>query len=397
MNNGFRHEFKPSINFRLHELTNTSLTPSISYEGVIFTKKRRVRSDSIGNKIDTVDAFNYAHAVKPGISIGTSPMFFGMYTFRNSKIKQIRHSINPQLNFSATPDIRSFFPDYYIHYVENGKRVDKPKYVGTYSTPVPPSGKSANINFTLFNKLEMKYLSQNDTSSAEKKISLLDNFTITTNYDLIADSNNLSNISLSASTNLFQKFNISVSSSFNPYAVDSMDRMLRHYEWSRSNHTRLARLTSANITIGTEFSSEGNSAGQSPQKTTATLSDERSSMSPIDETEVSYNIPWRLNLNYTYGLNGWKKHRTYNHSLGFSGSLAVTKKWNVTYSSNYDFVGKALGYTNISINRDLHCWEMRFNWVPFGYAARYNFTINVKASILRDLKYTKQSDSRRSY
>ena len=30
---------------------------------------------------------------------------------------------------------------------------------------------------------------------------------------------------------------------------------------------------------------------------------------------------------------------------------------------------------------------MRFNWVPFGYYKSWNFTINVKAGMLQDLKY----------
>jgi hypothetical protein len=42
--------------------------------------------------------------------------------------------------------------------------------------------------------------------------------------------------------------------------------------------------------------------------------------------------------------------------------------------------------TNIGISRDLHCWTLLFNWVPFGPYTSYNFRINVKASILSDLK-----------
>ena len=49
---------------------------------------------------------------------------------------------------------------------------------------------------------------------------------------------------------------------------------------------------------------------------------------------------------------------------------------------------------NLSVYRDLHCWEMRFNWIPIGSYKSWNFTINVKAQALKDLKYEKKKDYR---
>ena len=59
-----------------------------------------------------------------------------------------------------------------------------------------------------------------------------------------------------------------------------------------------------------------------------------------------------------------------------------------------DFVNNKLSYTNLSVYRDLHCWEMRFNWIPIGSYKSWNFTINVKAQALKDLKYEKKKDYR---
>jgi len=42
------------------------------------------------------------------------------------------------------------------------------------------------------------------------------------------------------------------------------------------------------------------------------------------------------------------------------------------------------------VNRDLHCWSMAFNFVPFGYMKSYSFTINAKSSMLKDLKIQKR-------
>ena len=75
-----------------------------------------------------------------------------------------------------------------------------------------------------------------------------------------------------------------------------------------------------------------------------------------------------------------------------SGNFSLTENWKFNFSTGYDFTNKGMSYTSIDIYRDLHCWEMRFNWVPFGYYKSWNFSINVKASSLSDVKYEKREN-----
>ncbi len=74
-----------------------------------------------------------------------------------------------------------------------------------------------------------------------------------------------------------------------------------------------------------------------------------------------------------------------------SGSVSLTPKWRVGFRSGYDFKQKEVTYTSVDVYRDLHCWEMTFNWIPFGFMRSYNFTIRVKSSVLQDLKLTRQT------
>jgi len=96
-------------------------------------------------------------------------------------------------------------------------------------------------------------------------------------------------------------------------------------------------------------------------------------------------------------------YRTYNENtsniknetiqtLSFSGDFKITNNWKITFSSGYDFKNKELTYTSINVYRDLHCWEMMFNIIPFGQRKSYNFTINVKSTMLKDLKLNKKKD-----
>jgi hypothetical protein len=56
-------------------------------------------------------------------------------------------------------------------------------------------------------------------------------------------------------------------------------------------------------------------------------------------------------------------------------------------NTNYDIVAREFSFTTFNVNRDLHCWSMAFNFVPFGYMKSYSFTINAKSSMLKDLKF----------
>ena len=122
-------------------------------------------------------------------------------------------------------------------------------------------------------------------------------------------------------------------------------------------------------------------------------------------------MPWSLTINYTftYGINDNLEYYRYLynnndlkpyahnivHTVNVSGDIHITKKWKFGFNTGYDFVHKTLSYTSLDFYRDMHCWEMSFNWIPVGYRKGWSFTINVKSSTLRDvLKYKKEKDFR---
>jgi hypothetical protein len=96
-------------------------------------------------------------------------------------------------------------------------------------------------------------------------------------------------------------------------------------------------------------------------------------------------IPWRLNLGFTYNQDVEADRKRFNVKAALN--VTITKNWRINYTTTYDAVKGDLAYQSISIYRDLHCWEMSFNWQPT--VDYYSFRINVKADILQDLKLTK--------
>jgi hypothetical protein len=108
-------------------------------------------------------------------------------------------------------------------------------------------------------------------------------------------------------------------------------------------------------------------------------------------------MPWTLNLSYSLNYSKPALKSTVSQTLSFVGSVTITKKMMMDYTSGYDFTSKTLTMTQIGIRRDLHCWMMNLNWIPIGSMKGWNFTIRAKASILGDLKYERKKDFHDKY
>ena len=117
----------------------------------------------------------------------------------------------------------------------------------------------------------------------------------------------------------------------------------------------------------------------------------------MDPGYADFNIPWSLSVNYNItvrnvaNLGGGDSIAT-TQTITLNGDFNLTERWKVRFNSGYDFQRKDFTLTTISIDRDLHCWQMGFTWIPFGTIRSYNFTINVKSAVLQDLRINRKQD-----
>ena len=107
---------------------------------------------------------------------------------------------------------------------------------------------------------------------------------------------------------------------------------------------------------------------------------------------VDFTIPWNLFMSFNFNTSkqGFAA-ASVTKSITFNGDIKISDKWKITFTSGYSITQKALTMTTISINRDLHCWQMSFYVIPFGQSQTYTFTLVAKSSILQDLKLNKRS------
>ena len=110
-----------------------------------------------------------------------------------------------------------------------------------------------------------------------------------------------------------------------------------------------------------------------------------------DQQYVDFNIPWDLKVNYVFTYTKPLNEENLVNSLTFSGSVNLTPGWKIRMNSSYDFEQQKLGFTNIDVYRDLHCWQIDLNVNPFGDRKSFRINLKVKQGFLQDLKLSKNS------
>lgn len=382
---GIQHSIPISTSFSAFKYFTVS--PAISYTEKWYLKTidKKYNVDSNRVEVDTVSGFKAAREF--AFSANMNTRIFGMVQFKKGKIAAIRHVMTPNVGFSWRPDFSD--PVYGVY---KSVQIDTSGKTALYSVfegalfGGPSSGKSSLMTLSLDNNLEMKVRQVSDTAVTEKKVKLLESLSAAMNYNFAADSLNLSTISVAGRTTILDRISLSFAGNFDPYMVNESGVRYNKFEWNENG--KLAHLNNANLSVNFSVFN-----GKKEYKSTKGSKEELEDINKNKADFIDYSVPFNLSVGYSfYYQNNFATADQTTQTLNFNGDIQVTKSWKVNFSSGYDFQQKDLSYTSLGIFRDLHCWEMRVNWVPFGFQQNYFIQINVKSSVLQDLKLTKKND-----
>ncbi len=399
-NNGIKHSIPISTSMKIFKYF--MLNPSLTYTERWYLKTINKTWMPIQNfPTDTIPAYLKTDTVKGFkragdyiVSIPLTTKLYGFFQSRNpnAKIIALRHMLTPSVSYSYRPDYSKQQYGYF-------KTVQKDTLGRTETYSIfnngiyggPSAGKYGAINISLGNNLEMKVKSSKDTITGTKKIVLLESLNFGSSYNMALDSMKWSSINVSGRTNLFKIVDINFGGIIDPYAYDSLGRKQKMSQWKKNQ--KIGRLASGNLSAGFSFNSEGfkkkdNKPIEEPKQAAINAGLPKNYLDYYVDFKIPWNFRTDLSLYYTtqYNEETYKFKNTITKTLSFSGDVNLTKKWKFSAQSGFDIESKKFTYTNINIYRDLHCWEMRFSWVPFGIYKSYSFQINVKSAVLQDLK-----------
>jgi hypothetical protein len=430
--NGMSHTIPVSATFSLFKYLN--VTPSLNYTERWYTNKIMRGWDSDEeSEIDTDTIYGFYRVYNYSASLGINTKLYGMYKplfkFAKNKEVQIRHVITPQVSFSMAPDFGSSRYGYYANYsyVNSNNETKVVKY-SPFSEGLfgyPSDGRQGTVSFSLTNNLEMKYKAKNDSI---RKVSLIDALTASISYNMAAETKPWSDLSTSLRLKLSKNYTFSMSSSFATYAYQ-FDEDGDVYEGNRTewSYGRFGRFqgwgSSFNYTLNNDTwkklfgpkdekvddKKNGKGDAKKPESGDVQGEGEDTKTKKVEKAKVDadgyqvFAMPWSLNLSYSFNISentsahiNEKTMRypyKYTQTLSASGSIKISNRWNMSFTSGYDFDAHKITQSAFTVSRDLHCWNMSASISPIGTYKYYNFTIRANASLLQDLKWEQRSQT----
>ena len=434
-NNGMQHNIPVSATFTLFKYFN--VVPSFNYTERWYTRKVMQSYDpnAVGNvRRDTISGFNRVYNYNMSLQVNTKLYgFFKPWKMFGDKVEMIRHVFTPSVSFSYAPDFGQSRYGYYDTYTYTDERgevrtVEYSPYQGM-AFGVPGKGMQKSINFSIDNNLEMKVKSDKDTTGV-RKISLIDQLSASMSYNAAAKVRPWSDLSMNLRLKLSKSYTFNMNASFATYAYQFDEKgnivVGDRTEWSYGRFGRFQGYSgSFSYTFNNDTWKKWFGPKDDNQKDDKEDEDDDEYMSEEEQEELrkkqsqprkkekaaidedgylAFKLPWSLSLSYSYSIREDRNKEKFNkktmrypyaltHSLNASGNVKLTSRWNVNYSSGYDFTQKKMSMTTVNITRDLHCFTMSCGLV-FGPFTSYNFSIRALSSMLTDaLKWDQRSNT----
>ncbi len=430
--NGMKHYVPVSATFSLFKYLNVS--PSISLNDRMYTSKIRRQWDTQASREVQDTTYGFYNIFDFNLSMGFDTKVYGFWKpmkFLGDKVEMIRHVLTPTVSFNWQPDFGMPGWGIYDHYTYIDAQGHEQRRDYSFFNHgifgVPGRGRQGAVSVNLANNLEMKVKSDKD-STGVRKISLIENLSLSQSYNFAADSLRLSPLQLNVMLRIVKNFNLNFNTTWDPYSYRLNETgtpvQVDRYCWQDGRFLQLSSFgTSFSYTFnndtfrrkkdnGEDRRRNNDTDGEDDDEPTehesfADMASEKRRRRRGEDSGTSdadgyakWNFPWSVSVNYSvsygYGDFNYEKMRwngRWNQNLSINGNVRPTKNWNFSFSASYDFQAHKIAYMNCSISRDLHCFTMSASFVPVGPYKSYNFHIAVKSSLLKDLKYDQRSQT----
>jgi hypothetical protein len=396
--NGMQHRAAVSNSLKLGPFT---INPSFNYtERWYLESYGQVRNpESLLYEQDTIQGF--VRNADWALSASMTTKVYGMYSFNTSWLQAIRHTLTPSVSLSYRPDFDTQITGFYG---PDGSLTSYSPFENAIFG-FSPAGQQGLISISLVNNLEAKVLSRRDTTSKFTKIPILENLSVNTSYNIAADSLNLSQISMSGRTKVTKYANLVFRGSFEPYVygVNDLGQIRKLDVFRLQRDLGLASFETGNVALNANGLGSAMFKKTGKEKPIVAKEGEEPDVlgpdrSPLMGFISGFKIPWTLNFGYSFDARRVRSPMEMEEgffirdsiaivqSIQMSGSFDFFNKVKLNFNSGYDFLRKELTPTTLLISVDLNCWELNVRYVPFGIRQSYNISLNIKSTMLKDLK-----------
>jgi hypothetical protein len=429
----FRIEHRPSISIN-PKLGYFTVSPFVSFAMNNYFRKIDQRYNDADSTIisDTLNGFFAEYSIGAGVNIQTkiygitddTKPFLGFIKPSSLGIKAARHVYNPNIAFVVTPDQSSESTGFYGRYFD--KKQDREVLYSRFFVDgggIASRAFSSSIRYSDMHSFEVK-IPQKDTLP-DVNVELL-RLNMSTGFDFAKDSLGLNDLNIGFRSPSLKVVDFNGSANFTFYDEDKNTKTdpvsgAKTDEYTYVNRylfnsgKGFLRLTSLNLSFSTTFSSDGidlasrNEEIQTdtvPQKDSVEFGkrfqqryDSKNSMADLfGDSSPGYSalkVPWNISFGLVYNysrasINPLTKRETLN--LRFSGNMKLTETWSINANTGYDFIAQEFNLPQVNFIKDLHCWELIFNWTPIGGNSGFYLKLGIRAPQLKDLRYELQDN-----
>ncbi len=350
---------KLSINAPFTIFKYIAINPNINVNSDFVNKYQSVsinEQDEV--ELKTIDSFKNRTTSNLALSISTK--VYGVLPFKIGSFQSIRHVMSPRIGFSYSPDYLrndNYFQEFNEEYYDY--------FSGTLIGSTPRTS-SKKINLSIGNVFQAK----KNENGEEEKIDLF-SLRMNTGYDINREEFRLSNLNSSIRSSLKNGTNIDINLTHDFYEFDKDNNL-------RINELRsLPRLTG--VRFSTNFTLKGKNNDNDNQKE---FSDETNNFL----NDFSSNL-WQSRLGISYTINKINpENKIENFWLNTNTSINVTSNWKLNYNARFNLIDNNIVRHNLTLYREIDCWELFVDWTPNGYARGLYFRLNLKSDMLQDLK-----------
>lgn len=353
-------------------LKNTvRFTPAITYNQKYNFQsiRKKIATSTNQVEIDTLDSAVFSQNLT--FSAGFTTNLYSYYRFIGKRRTLLRHVMTPTVTFNASPAIQGGL-DSYVNANDDTiiySRLEHSAFAESYRES------TGGIDFSLGNTFELKQRSEKDTVTGFRKTRIIENLNFRTAYDIFKDSLNWSDLNIQMVMNPLEALSINVSANHSWYAWDNSTG-ISSSKYAINQGQGLGRLT--NVTFATTYTlmpkKNREAASEVSMTTMANVWNPQYDQWILAPAQViSFDIPWRVSFNHvlSYTLNRdplsyTTRRYAQNNTLSIMADLSLTPNWKIGATTFIDATAGRIANTRIDLYRNIHCWNVSFNWTPIG-------------------------------
>ncbi len=348
--------------------------------------------DEEQNRVVTRRVQGFEAARDFSTSLNFTTTFYGISQMRIGNFEGLRHTVRPNISFSYSPDFSEdgwgFFREVQTDTLGNTQRysIFQDEIFGG-----PAAGEQQTMSFGITNIFETKRVRRDSTGEVTStNLRIIDNLSATSSYNFAADSLNFGRVNMSLSSRVVEGLRFSASASYSFYSRNENGIEIDRFIWEDSN--KFLQPINYNLSLSTNVR-----RGRRGTRVTTPLYrpydpydqaffgpvDNRFNRQPVQDFQSTFEMGLDFSYRWTYqfGRDARKSAVLNANNIRFN----LTPKWSVTTRIGYDFIEKELTPSQFSLRRQMVCWDLSFQFNPFGDFQYYMFRLSLTGGQIQSL------------